>query len=75
MKTLDFIKSENLFYKIKSLGDKVSMLSGVVQNPDFVNEENAQENYDWFYCDYKRCISELREIKDNVFELHNEIIK
>ena len=75
MKTLDRQKSEDLFYRIRSLGETISRLNGVVQNPDFVNKEFAQENYDIFYTDYKTCLSNLRQIKDEVFELHNEILK
>ncbi len=75
MKTLDRQKSEDLFYRIRSLGETISRLNGVVQNPDFVNEKVAQENYDIFYTDYKTCLSNLRQIKDEVFELHNELLK
>ena len=75
MKTLNREKSKDLFYRIKSLGESVSRLSGVVQNPDFVNEEIAQENYECFYNDYKDCLSKLKQIKEEVFELHNEILK
>lgn len=75
MKTLNREKSKDLFYRIKSLGETISMLSYVVQNPDFVNEEIAQENYDIFYTDYKTCLNNLRQIKDEVFELHNELLK
>ena len=75
MKTLNREKSKDLFYRIKSLGEAIAMLSGVVQNPDFVNEEVAQENYNIFYTDYKTCLSNLRQIKDEVFELHNELLK
>lgn len=75
MKTLNRQKSEDLFYRIRSLGEAISMLSYVVQNPDFVNEEVAQENYDSFYTDYKTCLSSFRQIKDEVFELHDELLK
>lgn len=75
MKTLDRNKSEDLFYRIKSLGETITMLSGVVQNPDFINEETAQENYEYFYNDYKDCLSKLKQIKEEVFELYDEILK
>ena len=75
VKTLNREKSKDLFYRIKSLGETIAMLSGVVQNPDFVNEKVAQENYECFYNDYKDCLSKLKQIKEEVFELHNEILK
>lgn len=75
MKTLNRNKSQELFYKIKQLGNTISNLSGVVQNPDFVNEENAQENYELFYNNYKNCIRKLEELREEIFELHNEIVK
>jgi hypothetical protein len=43
MKTLDRKKAEDLFYRIKSLGNEISHLGGVVQNPDFVEERYREE--------------------------------
>lgn len=74
MKTLNRQKSEKLFYKIKELGSGVSFLSAVVQNPDFVNEENAQENYEAFYNSYKRILDKLKDIREEVFQLHEEVL-
>jgi len=51
------------------------MLTGAVQNPDFVNEDNAQEGYEIFYNDYKNCMRELRQIREDVCELYSEIIE
>jgi len=41
MKTLNPQKSEELWNEIKNIEYLVSKLSGCVQNPDFVNEENV----------------------------------
>lgn len=75
MKNLDKIKSEKLFYRIQTLSNNIYMLTGAVQNPDFVNEENAQEGYEIFYNDCKNNMRELRQIKEEVCELYSEIIE
>ena len=74
MKTLNKEKSKQLFFRIKELGSVISMLIWVVQNPDFVTEDNAQENYENFYNGYKSCIRSLDEIREQVYELHKELI-
>ena len=75
MSTLDREKSEKLFYRIQTLSNNIYMLTGAVQNPDFVNEDNAQEGYEIFYNDYKNCMRELRQIREDVCELYSEIIE
>jgi hypothetical protein len=75
MKTMNREKAENLFYEIKNIQFSIQNLAGCVQNPDFINEENAQKNYDIFYNDYKNIIKKLDKIKDDVYKLHNEIIE
>ena len=74
MKTLDIQKSSELFRQITLLSGKVNELRGVVQNPDFVNEENAQENYEIFYNSYKEIIRKLDDIAEEVYQLHDEVL-
>lgn len=74
MKTLNRQKSEELFNEFKELGSSVSFLSAVVQNPDYVNEENAQENYQMFYNSYRLILDKFIDLRERVFQLHNEII-
>ena len=74
MKTLNSQKSEELWNEIKNIEYLVSKLGGCVQNPDFVNEENAQENYEYFYNDYKKVIEKLNMFRQNIFLLHDELI-
>lgn len=74
MKTLDPKKSEELFNKIKNLSRKIDRsFGGAVQNPDFVNEKIAQDNYNVFNNQHKNILKELNEIKEEVFEMHKEI--
>jgi len=74
MKTLNPQKSEELFNEIKSIEYLVSKLGGCVQNPDFVNEENAVENYRFFLNDYTKLIDRLRILRENIAILHEDII-
>ena len=74
MKTLNLQKSEELWNEIKNIEYLVSKLSGCVQNPDFVNEEIAQENYEMFIDDYRKVTSKLVKLREDIFLLHNEII-
>jgi len=74
METLDRGKSEELWNEIKNIEFLVSRLGGCVQNPDFVNEEIAQENYDMFYNDYQKVTGRLLKLKEDIFLLHKEII-
>jgi hypothetical protein len=71
MKTLNREKSKELFYRIKSLGEVISMLSYAVQNPDFVNEENAKENLNIFETDCNTCISSFNQLREEVKQLYN----
>lgn len=73
--TLNRQKSEEIFYEIKRVGESVNILAGVVQNPDFVNENNAYENYRMFLEQFNRCLGELEEVKRSVAKLHGEIDK
>lgn len=75
MKTLDRVKSEELFNRIKSLGNTVQHMAGVVQNPDFINEDNAYENYLEFRKRYHSIAGELSAINGAVAKLHMEIDK
>jgi len=70
MKTLDSKRSEELYFKIIELGNDVIMLGGVVQNPDYITRENAQENYEMFYNDYKDCIESLDKIREEIYTIH-----
>jgi len=74
MKTLNSQKSEKLWNEIKNIEFLVSKLGGCVQNPDFVNEENAKENLRYFLNDYDRVIDKLVQLKINILYLHDEII-
>lgn len=72
--TLDKDKSEELFNEIHYIASLVQRLGGCVQNPDFVNEENARENLRYFLKDYDKAIDKLVEFKTNILLLHEEII-
>lgn len=74
MKTLDSQESEKLFYEIKNIEFLVKHLGGYVQNPDFVNKSNVRENYEMFINDYIKLIDRLEELKENMFEIHDELI-
>jgi len=74
VKTLNREKSEELFNEIRRIEYLVSKLGGCVQNPDFVNEENAKENLRYFLNDYDRVIDKLVNFKINILYLHDEII-
>ena len=74
IKTLNLQKSEELWNEIKNIEYLVSKLGGCVQNPDFVDEENAQENYEMFYNDYRKVTSKLVKLREDIFLLHEEII-
>ena len=71
MKTLNPQKSEELWKEIKNIEYIVSKLGGCVQNPDFVNEDNATENYISFYTNYKEISVRLDELEQNMFKLHS----
>ena len=73
-KTLDREKSEQLFNEIKIIEYLVSKLGGCVQNPDFVNEEIAQENYNMFCNDYYKVIDKLVKLKTDMILMHDELI-
>jgi len=75
MKTLNPQKSEELFNEIKNIEYLVSNLGGCVQNPDFVNEENAIENFNNFDDDYDKVINKLEKVRKELFDLYSEIIK
>jgi prefoldin subunit 5 len=49
------------------------MLAGVVQNPDYVDENNCKENLEQFNKEYDYIIEKLSEIRQEVENLHNEI--
>ena len=74
MKTLNPQKSEELWKEIKSIEYLVSKLGGWVQNPDFVNEDNAIENYRFFLNDYTKIIDRLRNLRENIAILYENII-
>lgn len=74
MKTLNREKSEELFYEIKNIEFLVQHLAGCVQNPDFVNKSNVRENYKMFINSYTKLINRLEELKENIFEIHDNLI-
>jgi len=73
-KTLNRDKSEELFNEIKSIEYLVSKLGGCVQNPDFVDKSNVRDNYEMFYLDYIKLIGRLENLKENIFELHDNLV-
>ena len=73
MKTLNLQKSEELWNEIKNIEYLVSKLGGCVQNPDFVNEDIAQENYRYFYNDYVKVLDRLQLLNKNILLLHQNI--
>lgn len=73
MKTLNRTKSEELFNEIKDIKFLVGQLGSCVQNPDFVNEENVEENYRYFDDDYKKVIKRLEKLRENMLLLHKRI--
>ncbi len=74
MKTLDREKSERLFYEFKSLGNTISDLGCIVQNPDFINAENAEECFKDFYSVYENCSNKLDELYKAVFLLYDDLL-
>ena len=74
MKTLDRNKSEELWNEVKSIEFLVSKLGGCVQNPDFVNKSNVRDNYEMFINDYTRLIGRLEELKENIFNIHDDLV-
>jgi len=75
MKTLNPQKSEELWNEIKNIEYLISKLGGCVQNPDFVNEKNAIENFNNFDDDYDKVINKLEKVREELFDLYSEIIK
>jgi hypothetical protein len=73
IQTLDRNKSEELFNRINSVSLMCNHLKVAVQNPDFVNEENAYENYCFFRENYLRMVAELSKINVRVAAIHREI--
>jgi len=73
MKTLNSDRSKDLFYKINETSFHIENLKRFIQNPDIINEENAQANYTRFNNYYNECIKKLQDIRQEAFELHNEI--
>ena len=73
MKTLDPKKSEELFYELRKLELMVMHLGGYVQNPDYVIENNAKENYDKFSLHCDNVINQLENIRDDVFNMHDSV--
>lgn len=75
MKTLNRVKAEKIFNEFKRIGEEVKLLAGVVQNPDFVNEENAAENYTEFDKQYHSVVKQLNDLDVDIYLLHREIQK
>ena len=71
---LDRKKSEELFYRFKTLGDEITLLRGVVQNPDFINEDNASETLKVFLEEHYRLSYELEGISYDVAELFKPLL-
>lgn len=74
MKTLDREKSEALFNEFKELGIRVSQLGSVVQNPDFVSSNNAEECFKGCFEAYDKCIKDLIKLYKKTFELYVEVL-
>lgn len=74
MKSLDRKKSRDLFERFNVIAEKVRLLGGVVQNPDFVNQENAEENIRIFMEQFKVCEKELCNVAKEVLDIHEEIV-
>lgn len=75
MKTMNRDKSEELFNEIRRIEMSVMHLGGYVQNPDFVNENNAERIYQEFAGNYHEIISRLEELRVKMLDLHKDIIK
>jgi len=74
MKTLNPKKSEELWNEVKNIEFLASKLGGCVQNPDFVDKTNVRDNYEMFINNYTKLIGRLEELKENIFEIHDELI-
>jgi len=74
MKTISRTISEELFNEIRRIELSVMHLGGYIQNPDCVNESNARINFINFDTDYKLIINRLEVLRENVFNLHDDII-
>lgn len=67
METMDNQKATEMFNEIQDLAISIQsfgkhdipLLSGLVQNPDFVNEDNVQEQYEIFKGACCRCAAKL----------------
>ena len=73
MKTLNREVSEELFNRIVNLKYVLQHMAGAVQNPDFVNEDNAKENYDFYKESYYNLMAELSKINGKMQLIHQEI--
>jgi len=74
MKTLDRNKSEELFRELKNISYDISLVAGAVQNPDFVNKDNAEETYNQFILQYENCITRLSFVKQEISLLYHELM-
>jgi len=73
MKTMNREKSEQLFNEVRKIEMSVMRLGGYVQNPAYVNENNAGRNYQDFDTDYKIIIKRLEGLRENMLLLHKQI--
>jgi len=73
MKTMNREKSEQLFNEVRKIEMSVMRLGGYVQNPDYVNKNNAGRNYQDFDTDYKIIIKRLEGLRENMLLLHKQI--
>jgi len=74
MKTLNRQKSEELFDEIRSIEFSVNHLGAYVQNPDFVNKDNAFQDYDSFDDEFSRVIKRLQDVRTELFKLYVDVL-
>jgi len=74
MKTMNREKSEKLFNEIKSIEFAINHLGAYVQNPDFVNKENAYQDYNSFDNEFVRVIKRLQDLRTELCKLYAEIL-
>lgn len=75
MRTLNYNKSRDLFNKLIDLRCDIQNLAATVQNPDFVNEDNAQEVYTDYYNISKDLKRKLADISDEILDLFRPLIE
>jgi len=49
-------------------------LGAYVQNPDFVNKDNAFQDYDSFDDEFSRVIKRLQDVRTELFKLYADVL-